>query len=761
MNKKLVAGLLGCGLAAGIILARPVIGAKFAPNGPDPAAVMADLPALETSFQQGKQGADKTDKLALNPEDSSIAVVVSRLLARYNYMHHPLDEATSAKMVTKYLDLLDPMHMYFLKSDIDEFEAYKKTAGPMLWDKGDTSPANKIFVRYLQRFDEQNTYANNLIKSPPADLFTFTSNDSFMVNRKDQPYPQNEEDAKQIWQQRLRYEYLQEKLNKQSPEEIVKVLTRRYSRTFHSIHELDHDDIFEIYLTALSQTYDPHSSYMGKAATANFGIDMRLSLVGIGAILTSEEGYAKINELVPGGPAIKSGQMKVGDRIVSVAQGDGEPVDVVDMKLDNVVEKIRGTKGTKVKLTIIPVDAPDPSVRKTITLVRDEVKLEEREASAKVIDMPDSTGKTSRIAVIDVPSFYEDSEHRDEGGKSSTADVARLLKRLENENVKGVILDLRKNPGGSLPEAYKMSGLFIKDGPVVQVRNSDGSVKVYKDPDPNIVYGGPLVVLTSRFSASAAEILAGALQDYGRALVVGDASTHGKGSVQTILPLGELFEGRGMKLNHDPGALRVTIQKFYRVNGSSTQLNGVVPDIVLPSLSSVVAPGEKSLDNAMVWDTIASTSYTKFNAIQPSLETLRKRSQARVAADKDFVYLQSEMERFKKLQADKSVSLNEEQRRQEKDENTARAEARKKELLARPKPTAKVYSLTLKQIALPKLQLAVDKPAEKPKTAVDGDDTAATEPALPSLDITLNETERILLDLMSLTPKTAGTSVRR
>jgi carboxyl-terminal processing protease len=404
------------------------------------------------------------------------------------------------------------------------------------------------------------------------------------------------------------------------------------------------------------------------------------------------------------------------------------------------------------------VDAPDPSTRKIVSLVRDEIKLEDQEAKAKLIELPAERGQAPlRLGIIDLPSFYADLENRQSSRKSTTTDVAKLLKKLKEEKVSGIVLDLRRNGGGSLEEAINLTGLFIKEGPIVQVKDPDGTVNVDKDTDPTLLYDGPMVILTSRFSASASEILAGALQDYGRALVVGDSSTHGKGTVQTLLRLAPF-----MRATNDLGALKITIRKFYRASGSSTQRKGVVPDIILPSLNNHAEVGEASLPNALAWDTTASAKNDPVNIIPPVLPELRKRSESRVASDKDFSYLHNEIERFKKLKEEKSVSLNEEQRLKEKKETEERAEARKKELRARPLPNYKTYEFTLKNVGEPGLPAPVAKTntvaqAKDPltnnvaKVDADNGDAENEDANLPTVDITLEEGRRILQDPIALT----------
>lgn len=692
----------------------------------------------------------KPRPLEPGPDDGRIARYASAILERNHYLQQRFDDDVASKFLDKYLDALDPSHLVFFQSDLAEFDKWRTKLDEMTMKEGDTSPAEIIFNRFLENFTDQVEFATNLIAT---EKFEFKGNDRFTPNRKELPRPKNFAEAKQLWRDRVRFEWLNEALDKKKPEEIRDALNRRYTRQLRMLQEFDSDDVFQVYLTSLTHVYDPHSDYMGKPTLDNFNISMKLSLFGIGALLRSEDGYCKIQELMDG-PAKKSGQIKPNDKIIAVAQGEGEPVDVVDMKLNKVVELIRGPKGTEVRLTVVPVDAPDPSTRKVVSLIRDEIKLEDQEAKAKLIDLPAENGHPPlRLGIIDLPSFYADLESRQSGRKSTTSDVAKLLRRLKQEKVAGVILDLRRNGGGSLEEAINLTGLFIKEGPVVQVKDPDGDVNVDKDTDPTMLYDGPLVVMTSRFSASASEILAGALQDYGRALIVGDSSTHGKGTVQTLLRLAPI-----MRATNEVGALKITIRKFYRASGSSTQLKGVVPDIVLPSLNNHADVGEAALPNALDWDTISSAKFTPVNIVPPILPELRKRSEARVTSDRDFAYVREEIERFKKLKDEKSVSLNEEQRRKEKKETETRAEARKKELRSRPLPTYKTYEFTLKNVSEPGLPAPMAKTNSLVETknptnsvvSIDGKDKPAEDDvAVP--DITLEEGRRILQDLIGLT----------
>ncbi len=700
------------------------------------------------------------------PDEPTIASRTAWLLSRAHYLRQPFDDAVSAKFLDRYLDALDPSHMHFVRSDIEEFEKYRNRLDDLTKD-GETEPAREIFGRFMQRLEERMTFVHDLLK---FEKFDFSGQDRYNLNRREAPWPKDLDEAKEHWRQHLRYEVLQEKLNYKEPkraasakpdhdqrpqqqsepgaaassnglpDEIIKNLARRYARTLRAWREIDGGDVLQVYLSALAHVYDPHSDYLGKSTLENFAMSMNLSLFGIGALLQSEDGYCKVK-------------------------------DVVDMKLSKVVEMIRGPKGTKVRLTVIPVDAADPSERLTVALVRDEIKLEDEEAKAKVIEAPDKDGKCTRLGVIDLLSFYASFDVLNRSGKAShkstTEDVARLLKKLTAEKVAGIILDLRRNGGGSLEEAINLTGLFIKEGPVVQVRDAQGKVIHDDDPDPSVQYDGPLIVLTSRASASASEILAGALQDYGRALIVGDSSTHGKGTVQSLLQLENDLHFANRSSTNNPGALKITIRKFYRASGSSTQLKGVTPDIVLPSLNNYAEVGEASLENPLAWDEIPGAKFERLNRIQPILPELKKRSDQRLTSDKDFAYLQEDIEIYKKFLADKSVSLNEEARRKEKKENEERVEARKKERKLRPEPEEKVHELTLKQVDLPGLPPPAAQTNEvgkvdSPGAALTGeDDDAETDEKSPPLDVTLKEAKRILLDLISLSVRETAVAGRR
>lgn len=465
-----------------------------------------EKPAAKAEFAQ------TTSAVSLKPgaNDAYIAYWVGTLLARHHYSRQPLDEVTSSHWLDRYLRDLDYQHLHFLQSDLGDFEGYRYRLNKLLLKWGDTTPAYVIFALFLRRLEQRVDYVNELLDT---EKFTFDTDERVTLNRHDLPFPKDLDEAKRLWRDRLRYEYLQEKLNDKKHEEIVDILKRRYNRTLKMFREWDSDNVLEAYLTTLAHVYDPHSDYMGKSQSDNFAISMNLSLFGIGATLTSDDGYCKITDLVRGGPAETSKKLKVGDRIVAVGQSNEPPVDVVDMPLPKAVQLIRGPKGTEVRLTIIPANAADTSIRKTITLIRDEIKLEDKAAKGKVIELPGPRGGHLRLGVIDLPSFYgrvDWGSGKDKAEpRSASADVTKLLNKFKAEEVGGVILDLRHNGGGALDEAVKVTGLFIKDGPVVQVQDSDGTVMIDEDKDPAVAYDGPLLVLTDRSSASASEIVAG------------------------------------------------------------------------------------------------------------------------------------------------------------------------------------------------------------------------------------------------------------
>ncbi len=707
-------------------------------------------------------------------DSEQIGVSVGRLLEEGHYTHHPLNDEISKKLLTGYLELLDFSHLFFTQKDIDAFT--KKYATSLDDDilLGNLKPAHEIFAVFQKRVEDRVVKIKELVKQP----MNFKTDETVLMSRQKAPWPKDDAEADDLWRKRIESELLQENLSEHPIEPGPKLVERRYDRMLRTVHEEDAEEQVKLFLDALAQSYDPHSEYLSQADLKNFSINMGLSLVGIGAMLRSEDGYAKIESLVPGGPAQTSGKVKVGDRITAVAQGSKQFNDVRDMRLDKVVEKIRGKKGTKVRLLIIPASAADPSQRKTIELVRDEIKLKDQEARADIIIKKDRNGDPVKLGWLTLPSFYADMEgHK----KSTTRDVVALLKRLKKEKIGGLVIDLRRNGGGSLEEAISLTGLFFKSGPVVQTKGSNDRVVISTDPDTDIAYDGPLVVLTSRQSASASEIFAAALQDYGRAVIVGDKSTFGKGTVQTILEIGRFTSLLGTRSEED-GALKLTIQKFYRVAGGSTQLHGVTSDISLPTLTDLPEFGEGALKNALAYDEVPPAKFTKWSDSHPLfIDELKARSAGRVAADPEFHYVMEDMERLRKKLDDNRITLNEDVRRKELSDEKLRKETRLKERLARNTEEPSIYRLTLETVDNPKLQLIMypgkiaeaksqgDAGKVAPEAAPDsesdngGDDSApdTSDDSKPAaVDPERDETLNILSDLVQLTqgPKTASTA---
>src|ERR1700757_1408212 len=708
---------------------------------------------------------------AIVSSKETIAMSVGRLLEEGHYTRQNLNEEVSDKFLQTYLEMLDFSHLFFTQKDVDELN--DKYASSMAGDVllGNLKPAYDIYSLYTKRVDDRVAKIKELLKQP----IDFKSNATVEISRQKSPWPKDEAEADQLWRGRIANELLQEHLSEHPIEPPAQLVSRRYERLARTVQEQDKDEQMKLYLDSLAQAYDPHSEYLSKADMKNFSINMGLSLVGIGAMLRSEDGYAKIESLVPGGPAQVDGRLKVGDRISAVAQGPADYVDVREMRLDKVVEMIRGKKGTHVRLLVIPADATDPSRRKNVELVRDEIKLKDQEARADIIIRKDENGDPIKLGWLTLPSFYADMDHHQ---KSTTKDVLLLLKRLKKENIAGLVVDLRRNGGGSLEEALSLTGLFLKSGPIVQTKDYNGSIRISNDPDSGIAYSGPLVILTSRQSASASEIFAAALQDYGRAVIVGDKNTFGKGTVQTILPIGRFASLLGSR-SQDDGALKLTIQKFYRVAGGPTQLHGVTPDIVLPSLSDLPEFGEGALKNALPYDEVAKAKYTKWSDSHSLfIEQLRRRSEERVKGDPEFHYVMEDMNRLRHKIDENRITLNEDVRKKEIADDKLRKETRSKERLARRDEEPSIYRVTLDTVEKPNLQLIMypGKLAEAKKNGVvpkvDSDAAADADSDLidgatsdgdskdPLIDPERDEALNILADLVQLSngPKTASTN---
>jgi carboxyl-terminal processing protease len=702
-------------------------------------------------------------QLKSNTADSrQVAITVAKLLEQAHFTRQKLDGSTSRKVLDTYLESLDYTKLFFTQEDIDKI--HQKYDGSLDQDLivGNVQPARDIYSTFKERVEGRATKIRKLVN----ENFSFKSTRTVALDRRKEPWPANEQDADNLWRDRIEGELLQEKLNKFAIDPGPKAVSKRYDQLVKNLEERDDNDVLQLFLNAVAQTYDPHSEYLGKGDLESFEINMRLSLTGIGAELRVEDGYAKIERLIPGGPAQMSGKVNVGDRIAAVSQGKDNFVDVVDMKLEKVVELIRGKKGSTVRLQIIPSDTSDPSKRKVVELVRDNVKLTEQEAKAELIDRTLPDGTAQKLGWITLPSFYQDME-RSRTGKSTSRDVAALIKRLEQEGIQGLVIDLRRNGGGSLDEAIKMTGLFITQGPVVQVKESGGDIEVLKDRDPSVTYSGPLVILVNKLSASASEIFAAALQDYGRAVIVGDSSTFGKGTVQTLLELGRFIPLLGGSSN-DAGALKLTVQKFYRVAGGSTQLHGVSSDVVLPSLSDNSEIGESALEHPLAYDEVEPAAIdVANNHKQLFIDDLKKRSNNRIAQDQSFQDILADVKELKDRLKSNRLSLNEKLRRDQLDkDNTQKQKEQADEKKMQTQVQDKRFELTLADVDKPQLKLIEKAPAQKDQKA-QGNNSNTTDPNATIEDengVTLDadairrETLNITTDLVDLlkSPRTAG-----
>ena len=618
----------------------------------------------------------RADELAPGPMDRHIVSAVTKLLNREHLLRRPLNDEASERCLRLFLAALDPWKMYFLQSDIDKFRENEKNLDDMLRDR-DVSFAFEVFRVFLNRVDERLETINAVL----SEEHDFTVDETMVVDRDAAEWPKTAAEAAERWRKRIKYDLLILKAGYEEPsgEAAVEELRRRYQSFAKRMHQTDNDELLEMYLTSMTNAFDPHTSYMSADTLKNFEIAMSLELEGIGASLKSEDGMTVIHKIIRGGAADKDGRLKPKDKIIAVAQGpDGEFEDIVDMKLQDVVAKIRGKQGSTVRLKVMSVDDPKPRI---IEIVRAKIELKDSEAKGEIFEAglkPDRT--PFRIGVIDLPSFYMDMAGARRGlpdYKSTTRDVRDILNRFREQKVDAVVLDLRANGGGSLTEAINLTGLFIDEGPVVQVKDADGRVHPYFDIDPGTAWDGPLVVVISKFSASASEILAGAIQDYGRGLIVGDRATHGKGTVQSLTDLGrEIFH-----LPNSPamGALKITMQQFYRPNGDSTQKRGVLSDIELPSLTTHLDVSESDLEYPVEFDQVKKLMFPNLGLVSEAIvNALKKASEERIAQSEDFQKLSKKIDRYKEQKARKTVTLNEEKFLAERKEVNADEEEKKK-----------------------------------------------------------------------------------
>lgn len=579
---------------------------------------------------------------------------VARAFEKGHYRSQKLDDNLSEIVFDRYIEILDPSRSYFLKSDLDKYSQYRTQLDNQI-RKGDLSVAYAIYDLYLTRFNNRQEYL--LEKLNQGVDYEFTENETLPVSREEAPWFASQQEADSYWDKRLKSALLNLKLADRSREEAVETLTKRFTAQRNRALQSESDDVFQTFANALANSYDPHTSYFSPRVSENFQINMSLSLEGIGAVLQTEDEFTKIVSLVPAGPADKSGQLSPADLIVGVAQGeDGEFEDVVGMRLDDVVQLIRGPKDSIVRLEVIPAGSQEGASRRIVSLVRSKVQLEEQAAQSKVIRI-DRDGKNYKLGVIEVPAFYIDFAALQKGDpnyRSTTRDVAVLIEELKQQNVDGLIIDLRDNGGGSLREANELVGLFISRGPTVQIRDSNGRIDVLGDYDPETLWTGPLTVMINRLSASASEIFAGAIQDYRRGLVVG-SRTFGKGTVQTLQPL-------------QHGQIKLTTAKFYRISGESTQHEGVSPDIDFPSLIDEEEIGESALDFALPWDQVRPVRFGRYSELDRWIPELTNRSRARTSDNPDFTHMWDELQLINQQKALTELPLNEAALRQQRDQ---------------------------------------------------------------------------------------------
>ncbi len=610
---------------------------------------------------------DIEDLPQLAPKDtySKASHLVTQLVAFYHYRNDfNFDDEFSGEAFDAYLKQLDGNHIYFTLEDVKQFSKYRSKLDEAVYD-GNVKPAFVMFERFRSRWIGRYKHALKLLQND----FNFKLEEQYLYERSDAKFPSNQKELNELWRKRVKNDVLSMLLTDKTIEETREKLSKRYKASMRRMAQTESADVFRYFMTAVTQTVEPHTSYFSPRAAEDFNTEMSLSLEGIGAMLQTDDVQTKIVKLITGGPAKRSGQLTKDDIIVSVGQGKtGELVEVIGWRLDNVVDLIKGKAGSTVRLEILTPDSASNVDTRIVTIIREKIKLEDQEAKATIIDVK-RNGKTFHYGVIDLPKFYINFQEYNEGKpdyKSTTRDVRKLIVELKEKGVDGIIMDLRNNGGGSLMEATQLTGLFIDKGPVVQERDSKNRIKVHPDRDKGVTYAGPLAVLINRFSASASEIFAGAIQDYGRGILIGN-TTFGKGSIQTVRDLDQwntLLPGKHL------GQLKFTSARFYRISGDSTQIRGVVPDVKFPALIDAEEYGEGSLDNALPWDKISPAHYVK-KSLDDLIPQLQPKSTNRISKDAEFKLLQNEFSAFKKLREEKFVSLNIDKRKSKRKINKA------------------------------------------------------------------------------------------
>ena len=605
-------------------------------------------------------------------DQSTTARMVYGLLSdsRYAYRPRALDDALSREILTEYLKTLDPGKVFLTAQDVAGFDKYATTLDDAI-KTGQVDPAWAIFALYRQRVDERISYARKLLKGD----FDFSKDERYSYDRKDAPWADSAA-IEALWRQSVKNDWLRLRLAGKPADEIRKTLDKRYANLLTSVQQLKGDEVFQSFMNAYTGSIDPHTDYMNPRSAENFNMQMSNSLEGIGAVLFRQDDVVVVREMVPGGPAARSGRLKPGDRVVGVGQGvSGEMKDVIGWRIDDVVQLIRGAANTQVRLDVVPAEAPLDSKPQLVTITRAKVRLEDARAKAETIVVPTAGNQPARrIGVIKLPGFYQDFEARRRGDKtyaSATRDVAKMLADFRAQKVDGVVLDLRGNGGGSLSEAVELTGLFIDKGPVVQVRESGGKVSVQYDQDAGVAWDGPLAVLVNRGSASASEIVAGAIKDYGRGLIIGE-TTFGKGTVQTMVDLDR------WPANEKPrfGEVKLTVAQFFRPDGSSTQNKGVEPDVAFPASVDASEFGESTYPNALPWTRIAAAAHVRYGNFTPLLPQLDALHAARAAKDVEYQWWVEDVRKYREETAKKSISLNEAERRAERDKFDAQSKQR-------------------------------------------------------------------------------------
>ena len=713
-------------------------------------ALLWILLALATATQAGALEQPAPPALAPLPQQAQAAHLTAQILARYHYKPTPLDNALSEKIFDRYLKALDPDKLFFVQADIDRYTNVRATLGDAIVHDDLRIPFD-IFNLYERRVAERFAFARELLKQN----FDFDRNESYQYERDKEPWPKSEEELRDLWRKRVKNDWLRIKLAGTEEKAIRVTLDKRYSNSLTRENKSKSEDVFQTFMDAYTTTVEPHTDYFGPRASEEFDIEMKLSLVGVGATLQQRDEYMTIRELVPGGPAARSAMLNVGDRIVGVGQGNnGAVIDVVGWRIDDVVNLVRGTKGTVVRLEVLPANVGPEGQHKLVPIVRNKISFEQLAAKKSVIQVKDGT-VTRKVGVISLPTFYQDFDARSKGEKefkSATRDVARLLDQLKRDKVDGVLVDLRDNGGGSLDEAIGLTGLFTGKGPVVQERDAQGKVRVENADNPKLAWTGPLGVLINRGSASASEIFAAAIQDYGRGIIIGESS-FGKGTVQTMVDLDQIAHNEKPKF----GELKMTVAQFFRVNGGTTQLRGVTPDISFPTISDPDSFGESSFDNALPWTTIKAAKYTPAGDLADLLPPLRSSHALRIAEDKDFQYLLEDLAEFKSQRTKHVISLNEVERRKDRDMREARLRLRMGSTKA--DENGKHMRVPTEETAAANITAQQDNGLESDEGNLN--DALAAEKGLRDVkDVWLHEAAHVLCDEVNLLRTNAKLAVR-